>query len=59
MFVLVQTAQAAAAGTQARVDATQPHAREISQASAQFDPAGRPFRAAPRASPQHPGGWQA
>lgn len=38
MFVLVQSAQAGAAGTHAQARASKPHARGLSQASAQFDP---------------------
>jgi hypothetical protein len=38
MFVLVQTAQAAAGGNKPQVDATGPQTRALSQATAQFDP---------------------
>jgi len=38
MFVLVQTARAVAGGNKSQVDATGQQTRELSQASAQFDP---------------------
>ena len=38
MFVLVQTAHADGSGTTTKPRATRPQARELSQASVQFDP---------------------